>query len=410
MILIYVLVSLVAGGLVLALSTWSLLRLEVRLQKIDMGIAIERIRTELTLGGTGRPGRFFHGVAGSDAFPPELRGYTPGFYKLARQGDVWHGLVRDEDGQRFILLRDYTQYEHMQQSAMMAGVISLLAVVALTFVLGLITTGRLVRPVQRLAARMTSRAEQPPNTRLTPDFPPNEIGTLAQAFDTTYNHLEEALQRERLFTADVGHELRTPLMAALSACEVLRDEPGLDAQVAAQLLRIEMSMQDMHQRLQTYLILARGEGDCLGFPHAGLAQIVAEQGQLWASSAQRQGLQLLTLIEPGADGGPSYPVPLLRAVLANLLRNAVQYAGSGRRIELRCGADWLQVQDDGPGIAVARQAEIFHPFVRGGQPDNRNLGIGLSLVQRICNHQAWRVQVTSAPGEGTCFRVDLVPL
>jgi signal transduction histidine kinase len=293
---------------------------------------------------------------------------------------------------------------------MMAGVTSLLAVVALTFVLGLITTGRLVRPVQRLAARMTSRAEQPPNTRLTPDFPPNEIGTLAQAFDNTYNHLEEALQRERLFTADVGHELRTPLMAALSACEVLRDEPGLDAQVAAQLLRIEMSMQDMHQRLQTYLILARGEGDCLGFPHAGLAQIVAEQGQLWASSAQRQGLQLLTLIEPGADGGPSYPVPLLRAVLANLLRNAVQYAGSGRRIELRCGADWLQVQDDGPGIAVARQAEIFHPFVRGGQPDNRNLGIGLSLVQRICNHQAWRVQVTSAPGEGTCFRVDLVPL
>lgn len=407
MILIYVLVSLVAGGLVLGVSTWSLLRLEVRLQQIDMGIAIERIRTELTLGGAGRPGRFFHGAPGSEAFPPELRRYTPGFYKLVRQGDVWHGLVRDEDGQRFILLRDYTEYEHMQQSAVMAGVIGLLAVVALTFVLGLITTRRLVRPVERLAARMTRRAEQPQRTRLTPDFPPNEIGTLAQAFDTTYNHLEQALQRERLFTADVGHELRTPLMAALSACEVLRDEPALDPLVAAQLVRIEASMQDMHERLQTYLILARGEGDCLGFPHAPLAQIVAEQGALWMPAAQRQGLHLDLLIEADSGEGQHYPVPLLRAVLANLLRNAVQYAGSGSQIQLRSGADWLEVQDNGPGIAVEQQVEIFQPFVRGGQPGNRNLGIGLSLVQRICTHQGWRVQVTSAPGEGTCFRVAL---
>lgn len=406
LILIYVLVSLLAGGLVLAVSTWSLLRLEVHLQEIDMGIGIDRIRTELALGGSGRPGRFFHGPAGGAAFPEALRALPPGFYKLPRQGQLWHALVRDEDGERFVLLRDYTEYENSQHSALLAGVIALAGIVLLTFVLGLITTRRLVWPVQRLAARITGRGGQPQRTRLTPDFPANEIGTLAEAFDNTYNALEQALLRERLFTADVGHELRTPLMAALSACEVLRDEEDLSADMRGQLQRIEAAMQDMHQRLQTYLILARGEGDCLGFPHGSLAQIVTEQALAWTPVAQRQGLQLSASVDP-LPTGLQYPVPLLRAVLGNLLRNAVQYVGSGSAIEVHSGADWLQVRDNGPGIAAEHQAAIFQPFVRGGQPDHRNLGIGLSLVQRICLHQGWSVTVASAPGQGTCFRVEL---
>ena len=277
LILVYGLVSLLTGALVLGLSTYSLNHLEMRLQEIDMGIAIERVRNEVADGGAGRPGRFFAGAPGSHVFPADLRELSPGFYKLMRGPRLWHVRVMDDGARRFLLMRDYTDYEHSQSTALLVGVICLGSLVVLAVILGLITTRRLVRPIERLAASMTARASLPPSSRLAPDFPANEIGTVARAFDDTYNYLELALQRERLFTADVGHELRTPMMAALSACEVLRDEEPLSAAASSQLCSIEASIQDMHQRLDTYLMLARGERDCLGFAHATLAHAAEEQ-------------------------------------------------------------------------------------------------------------------------------------
>ncbi len=406
LILIYGLVSLLTGALVLGLSTLGLNRLEMRLQEIDMGIAIERVREEVANGGEGRPGRFFAGQPGSQLFPADLRQLSPGFYKLVRSQRLWHVRVVDDGTQRFLLMRDYTDYEHTQTTLIVVGVISLGGLVLLAVLLGLITTRRLVRPIERLAASMTSRAALPHSSRLAPDFPANEIGTVARAFDDTYNHLELALQREQLFTADVGHELRTPMMAALSACEVLRDEEPLSASADAQVQRIESSIKDMRQRLDTYLMLARGEADCLGFAHASLAQAVEEQVQQSRPQAQRLGLALHLQYQYSAATDLAYPVPLLRTVLGNLLRNALQYADTGSEIRLRVGDTWVEVQDNGPGVPADQHEAIFLPFTRGTQPSVDNLGLGLSLVKRICLNQGWTIRVHSPEGGPTCFRLD----
>ncbi|EIK97775.1 two-component system sensor protein [Pseudomonas sp. M47T1] len=408
LILIYGLVSLLTGALVLGLSNIGLNRLEMRLQEIDMGIAIQRVREEVASGGEGRPGRFFAGAPGSAQFPADLRSLSPGFYKLMRGQRLWHVRVLDDGNQRFLLMRDYTDYEHSQTTLVMVGVISVGGLVLLAVLLGLITTRRLVRPIERLSASMTTRASLPPCSRLATDFPRNEIGTVAQAFDDTYNHLELALQRERLFTADVGHELRTPMMAALSACEVLRDEEHLSVSADEQMQRIEGSIKDMRQRLDTYLMLARGESDCLGFARASMAQAVDEQLQQSRPQAQRLQLTLL-LHQGGTAAAPSYPVPLLRTVLGNLLRNALQYAGTGSEIRLRAGDTWVEVQDNGPGVPADQHQAIFLPFTRGAQPSIDNLGLGLSLVKRICLNQGWAISVTSPEGGPTCFRLDCEP-
>ncbi|MFF7708532.1 ATP-binding protein [Pseudomonas sp. NPDC007930] len=409
LILLYVLVSLGTGALVLGLSVWSLNRREVKLQDIDMGIAIARIREEVAHGGAGRPGRYFVGAPGAAAFPEALRPLGPGFYKLMRGGRLWHVRVLDDGPQRFVLMRDYTDYEHGQATAVMVGVISLGGIVLLASLLGLITTRRLVRPIEQLAAGMTQRAALAPGSRLQPGFARNEIGTAAGAFDDTYNHLEQALQRERLFTADVGHELRTPLMAALSACEVLRDEQALTQEAAAQLARAEAAMHDMRQRLDTYLMLARGDGDCLGFPHGSVQAVAEEQWQQWQAQATRLQVRLNLELAGPAEAGPLYPLPLLRTVLGNLLRNALQYAGAGSVVRLRAGRGWLEVEDNGPGLAAGQQETLFLPFTRGEQPGAENLGLGLSLVKRICQHQGWAIHVHSDVGGPTCFRLECGP-
>ena len=119
------------------------------------------------------------------------------------------------------------------------------------------------------------------------------------------------------------------------------------------------------------------------------------------------GLATATLAAGGDEPALLFPAPLLRAVLSNLIRNSLQYAGPQAGIVITAGPDFVQVKDDGPGIAVERQASIFSAFVRGEQPDDGNLGLGLSLVQRICEHQGWRVSLHSRPGQGSQFRVDL---
>jgi len=408
LVLTYVVLALLVAGLLSWLSVWSVGKLEAHLQRIDMGMAVERVRGDFLAGiDPGRPNRFFHGDPGSEAFPAWLRRLNPGFHKIEREGRVWHVMVDDQDGQRYMLLRDYTDYEQSQVASHWAAVSGLAGSLALAFILGILATRRLLRPLSRLAAQVNARGAQPPQTRLAEDYPPDEIGQLAAAFDATYNQLEQALRREQLFTADVGHELRTPLMVISSSCELLREEQALDASGQARLARIEAAAADMGERLDTYLMLARGGDAAERF--ARESAHTAARGQLaaWSAVAQRRDMRLtLEVAQPEAPA-LQFPAPLLRAVLSNLIRNSLQYAGPRASVVITAGPDFMQVADDGPGIAAERHEAVFSPFVRGEQPDAGNLGLGLSLVQRICAHQGWRVSLQSAPGRGTVFRVDL---
>lgn len=413
LVLTYVLLALLVGGALTWVSIWSVNKLEVHLQRIDMGMAVDRVRGDFLAGiDPGRPHRFFHGDPGGPAFPDWLRRLGPGFHKIERDGRVWHAMVDDKDGQRYMLLRDYTEYERNQATSHWTVVTGLAASLVLAFVLGTLATRRMLRPLARLAAQVTARGAQPPQTRLAENYPPDEIGRLAAAFDATYNQLEQALRREQLFTADVGHELRTPLMVISSSCELLLDEPGLDDAGAARVRRIAAAATDMGERLDTYLMLARGRDVGAQFARESAVEAAREQVSAWGAVAQRRGMTLTLQADEvddkqGVEPAARFPAPLLRAVLSNLIRNALQYAGPGALVTVQAGRGYLQVADDGPGIPAERQEAIFSPFVRGSQPDNGNLGLGLSLVQRICEHQGWTVSLRSQAGQGSVFRVEM---
>jgi signal transduction histidine kinase len=410
LLLTYVLLSAVVGTLLSLASLWTIDTLEVHLQRIDMGMAVKRIRDEYLSGrDVGREDRFFHGAPGSDAFPPWLRALPLGFSKIEHEGREWHAMVDDQDQVRYLLLRDYTEFEQRQQHSHWIAVASMAGALILAFLLGGVTTRRFVGPLLRLAAQVGERPALPPQTRLAHEYPDNEIGQLAAAFDETYNQLEAALQRERLFTADVGHELRTPLMVISSSAELLLDDPALAEAQRARLQRMQGAAREIDQQLAAYLMLSRGAGDTHGFAHAEAIGVARDETQRWQARAAQLGFALeLAIDEPEVLAAPPrYPSALLRIVLSNLIRNALQHAGGGTRIRVRATARSLEVEDDGPGIAPEAQAAMFAPFVQGTNAGADNLGLGLSLVQRICQHQGWRVTLDSAPGRGCRFRIDL---
>jgi signal transduction histidine kinase len=416
----YLLLTLVVGALLSAASLWGIRTLEAHLQKIDMGMAVTRVRDDYLDGrNVQRLHRFFHGPPGSDAFPPWLRHLPPGFSKVQHEGREWHVMVDDHDGVRYLLARDYTSFERGQQRVHWLAVGGGAAGLLVAFLLGGMTARRVVDPLLRLATQVGERPAMPSQTRFAHEYPDNEIGRLATAFDETYNELEAALQRERLFTADVGHELRTPLMVISSSSELLLDDPALADVYRTRLLRIHSASKEIDQQLAAYLMLSRSAGAAHGFALAEVLGVAQEEAARWRARAAQLGLEIeleanaCTQPAPPAQaaGGrlPVYPAPLLRIVLSNLIRNALQHASSGTRIVIRTTPALIEVADDGPGIALDVQPTVFAPFVHGGSASPENLGLGLSLVQRICQHQGWQVSLDSSPGRGTRFCIDLNP-
>lgn len=92
--------------------------------------------------------------------------------------------------------------------------------------------------------------------------------------------------------------------------------------------------------------------------------------------------------------------------MANLLRNALHYTESGF-VRLVIGSGEFRVEDSGNGIPLEQHELIFQPFIRGTQARGDGLGLGLSLVKRICSKQGWTISVHNLPNGGACFNVTL---
>ncbi|HLD66481.1 MAG TPA: HAMP domain-containing sensor histidine kinase [Pseudomonas sp.] len=353
-------------------------------------------------------GQLFYFTGGRDDFalPLDLVELLPGFHELYRDPLSYHVFVREVDGRRYVLLQDQSEFEAREQLLFAVVLCGFLLSVGLAVVLGWLLARKVIEPVVRLSRQVRHRDQlltlAPP---LAPDYATDEVGQLAAAFDTTLGLLRHALTRERLFTSDVSHELRTPLMVLASSCELLLANPGLDPRARAQVERMARASHEMRDLVQTFLLLARAEcAEPSVAPQASLLDVADELVAMWREPVERKGLRLD--YQRVAQGQGDYNAPLLRAVIGNLLRNALHYTESGQ-ISLRLAEHGFVVEDSGVGIPESEREAMFQPFVRGGEQRGDGLGLGLSLVLRICESQGWTISLVAVEPSGCRFQVEL---
>ncbi|WP_068828179.1 sensor histidine kinase [Pseudomonas sp. BMS12] len=354
------------------------------------------------------PTQVFHfsGGQGEFALSEDLQSLPPGFSELFRNERSYYVYVHLVDGRRYVLMEDQSEFEEREQLLFAIVLVGFLISLALAGLLGWLLARKVIEPVVRLSQQvrhpdqLLDRAPQ-----LAPDYAEDEVGRLAASFDTTLGLLRRALTRERLFTSDVSHELRTPLMVMASSCELLLESPCLDARATTQVRRIANACDEMRELVQTFLLLARSPADgSVAAPQAGLRDIADSLVEQWRPAIEAKGL-VFDYRSDLADQ-KMYNAPLLRSVLGNLLRNAWHYTERGR-VELRLQAGGFVVEDSGVGIPAAEREAMFQPFVRGGAARGEGLGLGLSLVQRICESQGWSVELSDAAPHGCRFEVVL---
>ncbi len=349
--------------------------------------------------------RFFASNQPDYAIPDAFQGLDDGFTEVVRNDDAYYVYQREVDGIKYLLVEEQHEFEARENALFMVVLAGFLLSIVGAWGLGWLMAKKVMAPVSRLAGQVRHRDQlHPAAPPLALQYPDDEVGHLAAAFDSTLGQLRQGLERERLFTSDVSHELRTPLMVILGACELL-GQTDLPEKSRTQAQRIERAAQEMHELVQTFLMLARARPEQTAFlGSATLRSVAHEQAERWGPLFREKGLDF-SLAEQGEHLG-EYNLTLLGSVMSNLLRNALHYTDSGS-VRLVLEADGFRVEDTGVGIPPEQQEHMFQPFVRGTQSCGEGLGLGLSLVRRICAHQGWAVGVTPCEPQGSCFKVRL---
>jgi len=268
---------------------------------------------------------------------------------------------------------------------------------------------RALAPVLELSDELRARAAEDLRP-LSDELAPHELKPLVGAMNGLFTRIDATLARERRFTADAAHELRTPLAVLRAQWDVVRGASDSASRVVAE--RKLSTGLDRMDRLVTQLLALAGVETGLEKTERPLGIEVAWHGIVEQAvsdclpTAERRRIE----IECSWPPSKTHPFPLLgdahllTVLLRNLLDNAVRYAPRGSIARLIFAADSLTVENDGEPLGAEQLARLGERFYRPEGQDESGSGLGISIVQRIAALQGLTVSF-GAKGDGRGVRV-----
>lgn len=282
----------------------------------------------------------------------------------------------------------------------------------LAFVLGLLSTRIFLRPIRAITDGIRNMRggalEQRVEVRTHDEFE-----EMARAFNAMSAQVARGQRLRRQMTADIAHELRTPLSVLGGYLEAMQEGVLEPSPASIETMRAEaLHLQRLVEDLRTLSLADAGEL-ALDLDRVDARTLLHATHQAFAQLAREAGVTLQ--LEPGEAPAPvRVDATRLRQVLGNLVSNSLRFTPAGGHVRLAADADahhvTLLVSDDGEGIPEAEHPHLFERFYRvdpARSASTGTSGLGLAIVRSLVELHGGHVALSSAPGRGTAVRVIL---
>jgi signal transduction histidine kinase len=331
----------------------------------------------------------------NESLPPELRSLQEGKFHLTLNDTPYRVAVVDKNGERYFMLFNEKRQHQREQMFLIDLALGALIMIIVSAWAGWWLAGWGVAPIEDLARRVSRASPEDNSETVAQGFAKDEIGQLAQVFDTYLKRMRAFIDRERNFTSDVSHELRTPLTIVQSVLELMEDGKQSQDKQKLRIEKIARANREMVNLTTALLLMAREDTDDAVVQTCDVCKVVGI-----AVEMNRHLLSEQTKVDVVCSAHPSIPAEhtLLSIVVANLIRNAFTYTPSGT-VSITVEDNGLTVRDTGTGIRGEEIGKVFQKHFKG--TGSTGAGIGLSLVKRICDRYGWETIIESTEGKGT---------
>lgn len=309
---------------------------------------------------------------------------------------------------------DTAQESYLLNRMMNAAVTAGLIAAGLSLLLAFALAYGVMRPV-RVMTKAAYRLGEGDLSQRVPEGGDDELRALAHTFNNMAGSLQQAEESRRALTADIAHELRTPLSVQRAHLEALQDGIyPLTAENLAPILEQTLLLSRLVDDLRTLALADAGQITLERTP-VDLASLVQRIAGRFCPQAEKRGIDIKVDTGSGLMAGELNLDPQrIEQILGNLLSNALRYTPDGGSINLAVSYDAksarVTVQDSGPGIPPESLERVFDRFYRVDKSRSRQeggAGLGLAIARRLVEAHGGSLTAINAPQGGAVFTMTL---
>ncbi len=349
------------------------------------------------------------------ALPAGLAGLTAGFHELADEdSDFYVVYISAREDKTLLLVFNGQQVSEL---ALFFGMLPLAGLLILIYLSGWIAyrfSSRAVSPIIRLSQDVEGLDPGSDDFAtelkiLLSDYAhsDDDVRTLSAALSRLSERIEAFVLRERNFTRDASHELRSPITVIKIAADILLNDEQLSEAQRRTVERIKHNAADMEELIEALLLLARESENALSFDPVCVNDVVREEMERAQALLQGKSIEVGLIAEQELIVQASDKV--LSVMIGNLIRNAYSYTDEGR-VDIRIADNRIDISDSGVGMSSDDVEKMFRPFERGQNKRRGGYGVGLTIVKMLSARFRWPLAIESELNKGTTVTVIFTPL
>lgn len=306
------------------------------------------------------------------------------------------------------IYEEVAAWEKISMTVLLSVLAALFIWVVLLYVVNQYVFGRILSPFYNTIDRLEHISSPTEADVYFPDATTYEIHVLNQALNTMLGQLKSSFEDQRKFIQNASHELLTPLSIIRQKAEkVLTDSEELSRETIDRLNEIQETAVRLSRLSNALLLISRVENRQYELAdHIQLTELTERVIHELQDFVELKNLQLSTDFKQNIEIKGNRE--LIHSAIYNIIQNAIKFTPENHQIEVRTGLDekdhpYFVVSDDGPGIPQHLIGEVFDRFNKGDgnvKPQDKSPGLGLSIVQSICELHGFTCTAKNNSGSG----------